>query len=86
MPDPNNKTKMTGDLHLPDVETDLPLQEGISDGLGADGTPRDRGQAGNSAADGRARRGINHAGIIKDKDDETSDSYGNTRDSGERPR
>lgn len=39
MPNPNNKTKMTGDTHLPDVESELPLEDGSTGAVGADGTP-----------------------------------------------
>jgi hypothetical protein len=84
MPDAKNNAKMTGDTHLPDVGSDMPEQEGMSDGVGADGTPRDRGQAAERSEEGRAGRGINQAGFIKDKDAQNSDSEGSKRDSGER--
>jgi hypothetical protein len=58
MPDAKNSVKMTGDTHLPDVESDLPVEQA------------------------RPGRGIKKAGVLKDKDDEGSDSYGNPRDSG----
>ena len=65
MANPHNKAKMTGDTHLPDVESDdLPLQEGSSGALGADGTPQGRG----SANEGGPGRGINKAGVLKDSD------------------
>jgi hypothetical protein len=83
MTDPQDNAKKTGDVHPPDVESDLPLQEGTTDAVGADGTPRDRGKATESGQESRPGRGIKKAGVLKDKDDETSDSYGNTRDSGE---
>ena len=86
MPSPHGKTKMTGDVHLPDVESDLPLQEGTGDDIGAESTPTGRGSAGESSDEARPGRGINQAGLLKDRDAKTSDSYGNTRDSGERPR
>ena len=85
MPDAKNNAKLTGDTHLPDVESDLPMQEGSGDKLGADGTPSDRGRASELGQEGQPGRGINQAGFLKDKDDETSDSYGNVRDSGEKP-
>ena len=50
--------------------------DGLSEDLGQDGAPRDRGQA-------QPGKDINQAGFIKDKDAETSNSYGNTRDAGE---
>ncbi|MBA2673996.1 hypothetical protein [Ramlibacter sp.] len=36
MPSPLGKTKKTGDVHLPDVESDLPLQEDIGAGESSD--------------------------------------------------
>jgi hypothetical protein len=85
MPDAKNNAKQTGDTHLPEVESEQPRQEGMSDALGADGTPRDRGQSSESGEEGKPGRGINQAGLLKDKDAPTSDTYGNTRDSGETP-
>jgi hypothetical protein len=83
MTDPQDNAKKTGDVHPPDVESDLPLQEGMTDAVGADGTPRDRGKATGRGQESRLGRGIKKAGVLKDKDDETSDTYGNTRESGE---
>jgi len=83
MPDAKSNAKMTGDTHLPDVESELPLQEASDGALGADGTPSDRGLSTESGEEGRPGRGIRKAGVLKDKDDETSDSSGNTRESGE---
>lgn len=57
MPNPRDKTKATGDTHLPEIESDDLEQESRPQG-----------------------------GEIKDRDAETSDSYGDTRDSGERPK
>jgi hypothetical protein len=82
MPDPHNNAKMTGDIHPPDVESDLPLEEESPDAAGIGGTPRDRGKATERGAEGRPGRGIRKA---EDKDEEASDSYGGTRESGERP-
>lgn len=83
MPHAKNNTKMTGDTHLPDVESDLPLEEGASNAPGTTETARDRGKAGERGKEGRPGRSIRKAGLLKDKDDETSDSDRNTRDSGE---
>jgi hypothetical protein len=83
MPDAKNNAKQTGDTHLPEVESEQPVQEGMTDAVGADGTPQDRGRSTESGEEGKPGRGINQAGFIKDKDAPTSDSYGNTRDSGE---
>ncbi|MES2940037.1 MAG: hypothetical protein V4864_20330 [Pseudomonadota bacterium] len=57
MPAPHGKTKKTGDLHLPDVESDLWQQEDTSDGVGTDGTPSDRGRAGESSEEARPGEG-----------------------------
>src|SRR5687768_5329827 len=38
MPDPKDNAKMTGDTHLPDVESDMPFQESSTDAVGLDGT------------------------------------------------
>ena len=83
MPNAHNKAKMSGDTHLPDVESELPLQEGMSDGDGVSGTPSDRGQATERGQQNRPGRGIRKAGVLKDRDAQTSNSYGHTRDSGE---
>lgn len=83
MPDPRDNAKKTGDTHAPEVESELPFQEGMTDAIGADGTPRDRGKATERGEQGRPGRGIKKAGVVKDKDDETSDSSGTTRESGE---
>jgi hypothetical protein len=83
MPDAKDNTKLTGDTHLPDVEGDLPLEESMSDNVGADGTPRDRGKASERGEEGRPGRGHKHAGLLKDHDDETSGSEGSARDAGE---
>jgi hypothetical protein len=75
MPDAKNNAKLTGDTHLPDAESeDLSLQEASDNALGADGTPRDRGQATEKGFTDKPGRGVKHAGLLKDKDDETSDS------------
>lgn len=83
MPDAKNNAKQTGDTHPPEVESEQPVQEGMSNAVGADGTPRDRGPSSEAGEEGKPGRGINQAGFLKDKDAETSDSYDNTRDSGE---
>jgi hypothetical protein len=83
MPDPHDNAKMSGDIHPPDVESDLPLEEESPDAAGVSGKARDRGKATERGAASRPGRGIRKAGALKDKDDETSDDSGNTRDSGE---
>jgi hypothetical protein len=83
MPDPKNNTKMTGDTHLPDVESEFNIEERNAQAAGAGGTQEDRGQASGRGEEGNPGRGGKKAGELKDKDAETSDSYGKTRDSGE---
>jgi hypothetical protein len=78
MADGKGNAKMTGDTHLPDVESDLPLQEGETGELGADGTPSGRARA----DEGHPGRGINQAGLLKDKDGDTQNTAGNAPDSG----
>jgi len=62
MPDPKNNTKMTGDTHLPDTESEFDVEEA---------NPQNAGEN-------------RKAGVLKDRDAPTSDSYDKTRDSGER--
>lgn len=85
MSDPKDNAKQTGDTHPPEVESepDLPLEEGMADSLGTEGTPGNRGRATELGQEGRPGRGGKHAGLLKDEDAPTSDTYGNTRDSGE---
>ena len=84
MPDPHDNAKMTGDLHPPEVESELPLEEGGSaDTPGAGGTASGRGKSSEEGREGRPGRGTKKAGVLKDKDDETSESHGTTHGSGE---
>jgi hypothetical protein len=85
MPDPKDNAKQRGDIHPPEVESDLPYEGQMTDSLGTEGTPGNRGKATERADIARPGRGSKKAGVLKDKDDETSDSYGATRDSGDRP-
>ena len=83
MPDAKNSAKMTGDTHLPDVESDLPLEKGASNAPGTTGMARDRGKAAERRQESRPGRGIRKAGLLKDKEDETSDGNRTSRDSAE---
>lgn len=67
MPGPKDNAKMTGDTHLPDVESDLPFQESSTDDVGLDGTPSDRGQAAERGDRQRPGRGANKASVPKDR-------------------
>ncbi len=82
MPDPHDNAKMTGDLHPPEVESELPLEEqgGSSDVPGVSGTAQGRGT---SSEQGRPGRGSKKAGLLKERDDTASDGQGTTRESGE---
>lgn len=71
MPDAKDNAKMTGDTHPPEVESDLPIEEGSANAPGSAGATRVRGKAGERAREGRPGRGIKKAGILKDKADET---------------
>jgi hypothetical protein len=44
MPYPKDNAKMTGDTHLPDVESNM-FEEGVADAVGMDETVRERGEA-----------------------------------------
>ena len=57
MPDPKDNAKLTGDTHLPDVESDLPVQGGTSDGA-PQARPRNQ--------EGRPGRGVRKAGVLTD--------------------
>ncbi len=61
---PKANAKMTGDLHLPDVESELPIQEGSSALLGEEGTP-----SGRTVEKGGPARGVSKAGILLDPDE-----------------
>ena len=83
MPDAKDNAKQTGDTHLPEVESDLPLEEGAPDALGTEGTPGNRGRAGELGHEGRPGRGNKQAGLLKDRDASANDNDGSPRDSGD---
>jgi hypothetical protein len=72
MPDPKDNAKLTGDTHLPDVESDLPVQ-GASDG---------RGQARSRAETGRSGRGVRKSGTVGDGGDNNLDTDDGDGDGG----
>ena len=82
MPNPRDNAKASGDVHLPEIESDdLDTQGAHPEGTGTEGSQaRQRSAEG----EGAPARGGNHGGEIKDRDAPTSDSYGDTRDIGER--
>lgn len=82
MPDPRDNAQQRGDIHPPEVESDLPYEGGMADSLGTEGTPGNRGKATERADIPRPGRGGKKAGVLKDKDDEASDSSGKTREPG----
>lgn len=61
MPNAKDNAKMSGDTHLPDVESDMPLEEGSTGLLGAEGTPSGRGGRG-----GLPGRGVKKAGLLRE--------------------
>ena len=83
MPDPFNRAKMSGDTHPPEVESDLPLEEASALEPGIPSSPRDRGVAGDSGKEDRPSRRGKKAGLLKDRETQTGDADGKTRDSGE---
>jgi hypothetical protein len=82
MPDPFNRAKMTGDTHPPEVEPDLPLEEGSPNAPGISGTPTDRGKALERGAADRPGRATRKAGLLKDQEIEPGGGEGNTAESG----
>jgi hypothetical protein len=82
MPDPFNKAKMTGDTHPPEVESDLPLEEGSADAAGIGGTPSDRGRAMELGRENKPTRGVKKAGLLKDSDEAGRPSHESTREAG----
>jgi hypothetical protein len=67
MPDPFHRTKMSGDTHPPELESDLPLQEGGAQAADGIGTPTERSPS--------AGRGAKKAGP-KDKEHRRPDEGG----------
>lgn len=61
MTNPKDNTKMTGDTHLPEIESNLPVEEGSPIGLGTRGMQS--GLVGNA---------VKKAGVITDGKDQTS--------------
>jgi hypothetical protein len=82
MPDPFNKAKMTGDTHPPEVESDMPLEDGSDDAAGLSGTPTDRGRAMELGRENKPTRGVKKAGLLKDSDGAAGPTHENTRESG----
>lgn len=84
MPDPFNRAKMTGDFHPPDVESDLPLEEGSANAADSTGTPSDRGQATEQDRLDRPGRGVKKAGLLRDRDRASGRSEDHSRDGADR--
>ena len=76
MPDAKNNAKLTGDTHLPETESELPLQEGSDNAPGEESSAGGRGRATELGMEGKPGRGINQAGLLKDKDEGTDDPAG----------
>ena len=70
MPSPKGKAKASGDVHLPEIESDdLDAQEAHPDGAGTPGT-QDRVR--HRDGTGSPPRGENHAGVVGDGDEGAS--------------
>ena len=69
MPDPKDDAKASGDIHPPEAE-DKGLQrpQGQPDAEGARGGPKDGALGRDLQDEGRAGKGENQAGYLKDKD------------------
>jgi hypothetical protein len=70
MPDPKDNAKLSGDTHPPEVEDEQAgsSPEGRPDAQGAQGTPADKSLSRDVENEGRAGKGVNQAGYLKDKD------------------
>jgi hypothetical protein len=82
MPNPKDNTKMTGDTHLPDTESEFSVEEANAQASGGTGAQH-RGQSSERGNQGAAGRGGKKAGMLKDGDPQASDSSGQNGDSGE---
>ena len=72
MPYPKDNAKMTGDTHLPDVESDMSFDESAGDPVWTDETPRDRGEATERGDEKRPARGASKAGTTKSRKTKSS--------------
>lgn len=68
MPNPRDKAKASGDIHAPELEDDAGSPAGRPDAEGSDNTPPDSTLSRDLENEGRAGKGINQAGYLKDKD------------------
>jgi hypothetical protein len=73
MPHPKDNTKMTGDTHLPDTESEFSVEEANAQAVGGTGT-QERAHSSNRGKQGAARRGGKKAGVLRDGDAPNSDS------------
>jgi hypothetical protein len=69
MPDPKDNAKLSGDTHPPEVEDAVgaPQSRG-ADAEGAEDGPPDSSLSRDLENEGRAGKGVNQAGYLKDKD------------------
>ena len=69
MPDPKDNAKASGDVHPPEVEDRARDPAGTRPAAeGSDTTPPEGSQSRDLENEGRAGKGINQAGTLKDKD------------------
>ena len=83
MPDPRDNAQQRGDIHPPEVESDLPFEGGMADSPGSEGEPANRGKATDRGNMARPGRGGKQGGDLKDKDEPATGTSGTTRESGE---
>lgn len=82
MPDAQRSEPPAGQARLPQAEPEAP--QAPPDAAGIRRTPAGSGRDSALDDEGRAGRGINQAGFIKDREDPTAQGPGDRRDSGER--
>jgi hypothetical protein len=68
MSDPRVPIKSSGDVHPPELEDARGSPAGRPVAEGSDGSPPDSAMSRDLENEGRAGKGINQAGFLKDKD------------------
>lgn len=84
MPDPKENAKLTGDTHPPEVEDMTQAKpRNKPEAQGAHGGPADSSLSRDLEDEGRAGKGVNQAGYLKDKDGDAGRA--DTDDTGRKP-
>ena len=68
MPDAKDNAKLSGDVHPPEVEDAAGSRQGRPLAEGSDGSAPDSSLSRDLENEGRAGKGVNQAGYLKDKD------------------